>query len=284
MFDFLKTILEWRRKKVTFILWEEGSPDEPRSYSFFSKILIRLFSAIAILIVVILFALIRFTPIGPLLIINNNPDLRNELYGIGERIVRLQDSLSLRDQQLQNIKEILRLGTDTTFAVGRIREQLDDVGVVGRSSSPLISRELDYNFLRSPDVKFNVTAYTSQVLPAPYPALGTITQGYNPGDGHYGIDIATLSGTMIRSIAEGVVISAEWTMNYGNVIYIQHKNGYLTIFKHVFNPSRKVGDFVQKGAILGSVTESGLISSGPHLHFEIWQNGTPLNPLNYLIN
>lgn len=284
MFDFLKKILESRRQKVTFILWDEGSPDEPKSYSFIPKNLVRLFSAIVILIVVILVVLFRFTPIGSLIITNNNPDLRNELYGIGERIVALQDSLNLRDQQLQNIKEILRLGTDTTFAVGRIREQLDDIGAVGRSSSPLIMRDTEYNFLRSPDVQFNVTAYTSQVLPAPFPVSGTITQGYNPGSGHYGIDVATLSGTTIRSIAEGVVISTEWTMNYGNVIYIQHKNGYLTIFKHVSNPSRKVGDFVQKGDILGSVTESGLISSGPHLHFEIWQDGTPLNPLNYLIN
>jgi murein DD-endopeptidase MepM/ murein hydrolase activator NlpD len=153
-----------------------------------------------------------------------------------------------------------------------------------RNSPTQLSRDVDYSFLKSPDIQFNVIGYTSQVLPAPFPVNGTVTQGYSPINGHFGIDIATMSGTTIRTIAEGVVISTEWTMNYGNVVYIQHKNGYLTIFKHVSKPTRKVGDFVQKGDILGSVTESGLISSGPHLHFEIWQNGTPLNPLNYLIN
>jgi murein DD-endopeptidase MepM/ murein hydrolase activator NlpD len=284
MFDFLKKIIGVRDKKVTFILMEEGSPDEPTSYTFLPKSLIRLHVFMSLSLVLILWVILKYTFLGGVVFNNQDPELRHELLGIGERILALQDSLLIRDQQLQNIKDILRTGQDTTFIVGRIREQMDDIVMTGRVASPIESRDLEYSFLKAPDVQFNVSSYSSQVLPAPFPVNGTITQGFKPLDGHFGIDIATVSGTMIRSIAEGVVISAEWTMNYGNVLHIQHRNGYLTIFKHITKPSIKVGDFVQKGDILGGVSEFGLISSGPHLHFEIWQNGTPLNPLNYLIN
>jgi murein DD-endopeptidase MepM/ murein hydrolase activator NlpD len=102
--------------------------------------------------------------------------------------------------------------------------------------------------------------------------------------GHFGIDIAARPGTEFRALADGTVYDEGWTINYGYVIYVQHAGGIMSVYKHGARLSKQKGDFVLKGDILGVIGDSGVMSSGSHLHLEIWKNGVPQNPIMYLIN
>ncbi len=121
------------------------------------------------------------------------------------------------------------------------------------------------------------------VFPVRYPVNGTLTRGYLPAEGHYGLDIATKENEPVLNIADGSVTNSGWTISNGYVISIQHKDGLLTIYKHLSKLNKKEGDIVLKGDILGTIGNTGVLSTGPHLHFELWKNGVPQNPEVYLI-
>jgi murein DD-endopeptidase MepM/ murein hydrolase activator NlpD len=101
-------------------------------------------------------------------------------------------------------------------------------------------------------------------------------------DPHYGLDIAASKGTPIKSPADGTIVFSGWTHKSGYILVIEHKFGYLTVFKH--NQRNLVSELekVKKGQVVALLGDSGEISSGAHLHFEIWNNGQPLDPLMYV--
>jgi hypothetical protein len=99
---------------------------------------------------------------------------------------------------------------------------------------------------------------------------------------HYGIDIVAKSDEPVKSIADGSVIMADWTMDSGYVIAIQHRNNLISVYKHNAALLKKVGTFVSAGQIIAIIGNTGELTTGPHLHFEIWYNGTPVNPEEFV--
>ncbi len=115
------------------------------------------------------------------------------------------------------------------------------------------------------------------------PINGMITDGFNSQAKHYGVDLVAKEKTRISTILDGVVIISHWTSETGNVIGIQHKNGYFSLYKHNSLLLKSVGDFVNTGDHVSIIGNSGELSSGPHLHFELWHDGVPVNPENYIL-
>ena len=114
------------------------------------------------------------------------------------------------------------------------------------------------------------------------PLLGMITDKFDAKTNHYGIDLVAKENTRISSILDGVVVISHWTPETGYVVGIQHKNGYLSFYKHNSVVLKSVGDFVKTGDHVSIIGNSGEFSSGPHLHFELWHKGLPLNPEEYI--
>ncbi len=114
------------------------------------------------------------------------------------------------------------------------------------------------------------------------PLTGTVSQQYNTGDKHYAIDIVAPTGTPVKSVADGTVILAEWTAETGYVITIQHPNEFISVYKHNGILLKQQGDVVKSGEAIASVGSTGELTTGPHLHFELWNNGFPVNPTNYI--
>ena len=114
------------------------------------------------------------------------------------------------------------------------------------------------------------------------PVTGTISAEFDPAKKHFGIDILSPAGSPIKAMLDGVVITSDWTLETGNTIGIQHNNSLISFYKHNSGLLKKVGNFVRAGEAIAIIGNTGTLSSGPHLHFEIWYNGKPLNPLNYL--
>ena len=114
------------------------------------------------------------------------------------------------------------------------------------------------------------------------PVIGTLTDGYNPRTKHFAVDIAVQSNTPVKSTADGTVIFAEWTATTGHVIIIEHSGGFISVYKHNTALTKEQGDFVQSGEVIASAGNTGELSTGPHLHFELWSGGYPVNPTYYI--
>lgn len=114
------------------------------------------------------------------------------------------------------------------------------------------------------------------------PLSGTISQRYDAEKKHYAVDVTAPRDTPIKSVADGTVIFAEWTADTGHVIIIEHKEGVLSVYKHNGSLNKSQGDRVNSGEVIASVGNTGEFTTGPHLHFELWNNGAPVNPTDYI--
>lgn len=287
MNKLLKRLYQLRKETLTLIIWKNSDPEDPESYTVRPVNAILPVAVAVLLLALLLNAIVFLTPLRFMLIDRIDHSFRTELIHISDRLIQLQDSLNVRDQQLSNIREVIRTASDTVFTVSAIREraELNEDRLSAGARLPMFSSVSDdLNAFRTPDFTFDFSGTQIPVFPAEFPVRGLISGQHSPETGHFGIDIAANEGAPIRSIASGVIVNAEWSVNYGYTIKIQHADGFLSVYKHSSTPSRNTGEFINKGDILGSVSNSGLLSSGPHLHFELWRNGRPLDPINYLIN
>lgn len=114
------------------------------------------------------------------------------------------------------------------------------------------------------------------------PLSGIISASYNPKIGHYGVDVVSKQNEPIKSVADGSVIIASWTQNAGYVIAIQHRSNIISIYKHNSSLLKKEGEFVNAGDVIAIIGNTGELTSGPHLHFELWYNGNPANPEEFV--
>ena len=114
------------------------------------------------------------------------------------------------------------------------------------------------------------------------PISGSVTDSYNAKDKHFAIDIAAEEGTPVKAVADGTIIFSEWTSTTGNVIIIEHQNNLISVYKHNALSTKEQGDFVESGEVIATSGSTGELSSGPHLHFELWYNGYPVNPADFI--
>jgi murein DD-endopeptidase MepM/ murein hydrolase activator NlpD len=114
------------------------------------------------------------------------------------------------------------------------------------------------------------------------PLSGTITQKFEAKKKHYAVDVVAPKDTPVKATADGMVIFAEWTADTGHVIILEHKDGLLSVYKHNGSLNKEQGDIVRSGEVIASVGNTGELTTGPHLHFELWDKGAPLNPQDFI--
>ncbi|WP_224485291.1 M23 family metallopeptidase [Robertkochia aurantiaca] len=114
------------------------------------------------------------------------------------------------------------------------------------------------------------------------PLNGTINQGYNVKEKHFAVDIIAPAETPVKSVADGTVIFAEWTAETGYVCIVDHGYGLLSVYKHNSALSKSQGDLVKSGEVIAIIGNTGELTTGPHLHFELWSEGYPVDPTDYI--
>lgn len=282
MLDFLKRLFTNQDRELTFVIFDED-PESSTTHRFKPAQLWNIFYSTLAGSIAITLLLVMFTPIGGLMYNSEDAQLRQNVIEVSKKVQALQDSLQARDSQLFEMQRVIAEGEDTSFAI--------DAGFEGSPNNSIPeNRELNYTsevtsqgLLPQNEIIFSKIFKTVPEFPTDYPIEGTFTRGYNPEDGHYGIDIATEQGTSFKALADGAIVSQYWSINYGYVLLVQHSNGIITVYKHAASLSKSIGDIVLKGDILGTVGDVGVMSSGSHLHIEIWKDGVPQNPNLYLI-
>ena len=137
-----------------------------------------------------------------------------------------------------------------------------------------VSQQDKYN----PDLSSSNVTLETLLLP---PAIGPISQGFNTEESHFAVDIVLEANTPIKSIDDGRVVFAEWTAQTGYVIIIEHSQGILSVYKHNAALSKEQGDVVQGGEVIALAGNTGELTTGFHLHFELWVEGYPMDPKNF---
>jgi murein DD-endopeptidase MepM/ murein hydrolase activator NlpD len=115
------------------------------------------------------------------------------------------------------------------------------------------------------------------------PVKGMVTHSFNMAEGHYGVDVVAKENAFIKAALDGTVVFAGWTSGDGYVIQLQHSNNLMSIYKHNSDITKNVGDHVKAGEPIAIIGNTGETSSSTHLHFELWYNGTPINPQDYVL-
>ena len=147
---------------------------------------------------------------------------------------------------------------------------------------PLMSPEQQMIPARS--IKLETDAKITVSFPAILPTEGYMTRGFEPEHNHFGLDIAGKTGNLIVAAADGNIVFSGWTYDDGYIVIVSHASGFMSFYKHNQSLLKSSGSFVRRGEPIAILGNSGTTSSGPHLHFEIWKDGVPVDPSIYLIN
>ncbi|MEX2463144.1 MAG: M23 family metallopeptidase [Balneolaceae bacterium] len=280
MWDFLKRLFSDHEDGITVVVLDDNDPNLANTFKLRSMDAMTLFVIIFLLAVLTTTALFFLTPISSIYQQRVDDNFRDEVIAINERVIALQDSLTAREVQLDELKNFVRTVPDTTFELG------EDfiLGLQNADRNYYISPDnnYSYNMLTQHEVMNVLRKERKDDFPSFFPIAGPLSQGFSIDLGHYGIDIAATSDSEFKVIADGTVLSTTWTINFGFVISVQHADGLISVYKHAAGLYKEKGDYVLKGDFLGIVGDRGVSSTGSHLHLEMWKNGAPQDPLLYL--
>ena len=140
-----------------------------------------------------------------------------------------------------------------------------------RAENPVLNSAPPSSILSSADYRY--------LMP---PISGVISSGFDAATEHFGVDILAPHDTPVKAIWDGHVITADWTLETGYTIGIQHSNDMVSFYKHNATLLKRNGAFVRAGEAIAIIGNTGKLSSGPHLHFELWLQGKPVDPTNYI--
>jgi murein DD-endopeptidase MepM/ murein hydrolase activator NlpD len=203
----------------------------------------------------------------------------------------LLDDIRMKDQYLYNIKSVFEGKIyDTISQEFEIDDQRYDTITLRKSAEDSMLRtefesQSMYNLYASETTP--VYEKTSSVSIRNFnffpPVNGVVTSQFNLKDRHYGTDLATRYNEAVKSTLDGTVILADWTLETGYVIAIQHSYNIISVYKHNSVLLKSPGNHVNVGEPIAISGQSGEFTTGPHLHFELWYNGTPLNAEDYIL-
>lgn len=215
---------------------------------------------------------------------------RSQLLDAYARIDSLEHIALTNDLYLNNLRNVIsgQAGetvdrTDTTTETMEDAETPPDANSILPSEDELALRELvesgaPYDLPENPgSTRSGISSYTFY-----NPIKGIISASFSPQDQHYAVDIAVKLNEPIRTTLSGHVVFASYTPETGYVAIVQHGNNLLSLYKHCSSIIKKVGSFVRGGEVIAFAGDTGELTTGPHLHFELWYNGNPVNPTDYI--
>jgi murein DD-endopeptidase MepM/ murein hydrolase activator NlpD len=226
--------------------------------------------------------IIAFTPLREYIPGYSSTSLRKKATALSFKADSLQQIIIINEKYLSSVRKVLSgdiksvdFNKDSIIEAAKI--EASQVNLQASKGDSLlrekVAREDKYNPLLGEET-LGLVFFA--------PVKGSVTEKYNPQNKHYAIDIVTVKNAPVKAAANGTVIFADWTSNTGNVIILKHANNTLTVYKHNASLSKQQGEMVKGGEVIATVGNTGALTTGPHLHFELWRNGYPVNPQDFI--
>jgi murein DD-endopeptidase MepM/ murein hydrolase activator NlpD len=240
-------------------------------------------SLAAIILVILTTLLIVFTPLREYIPGYSSTALQKQALDLDSKTDSLLKSINMNDAYINSLKSVLRgevsavvINKDSIFKAAQADT---DVLELNPSKADSLLREK----VRNED-KYNLFESATSVKDFVFfpPVNGSISSGFEPNEKHFAVDIVVPTNTPVKATSDGRVLFASWTSDAGYVIIIDHGDELVSVYKHNSSLTKSQGDFVRAREVIAISGASGELSTGPHLHFELWSNGTPLNPTNFI--
>ena len=224
-------------------------------------------------------SIVFFTQLREMVPGYSSSDLLNRAIYLTKKTDSLEQQIALNNKFYKSIEDVLSGNINEFIARDElsIDSNLINSGVV--TISPNSQDSILRKYVENED-KFNLTNNELIIENKMFfsPIKGEITQNFNYNENHFAIDIAADIGTPVKSVLDGKIIFSEWSLETGYVVVIDHGENIISVYKHNSKILKKQNDFVQAGEVIAYSGNQGNLSTGPHLHFELWKNGTPIDP------
>ncbi len=248
-------------------------------------------SAALFLIAVIVFLLIAYTPLRQYIPGYGDIVQRQEMTEMERLLEDMERQLDQQSLYLENLNRNIHGEVVTSADVEK-----DSIMTEAVDAAPVPLSEEEVRLRREMALeRVGQTSRTGSLAPSPgsdevplaqlflvAPVTGEISAGYNPAENHLGVDILAPQNTPIKAVRDGIVFMSEYTSSNGNVIGLQHDHNLVTFYKHNAQLLKKVGDRVKAGEAIAIIGNTGTLTSGPHLHFELWHESEVVDPTGYL--
>ena len=268
-------------QKYRFVIITDSSFEEKLSLTLSQ---LNIFAFAGIFVFVCFFSallLIAYTPLSEYVPGKSSLEVQKNLIELSLKSDSLESVLLNRAGYLENINNIIS-GNKLITPTGSNNSAFE------KKDEIIFEKSKADSLLRlSVEVEDKSSIYVKSVSANNYllfftPLSGLISDAYNSKTKHFGVDLVAKDKSRISSVLDGTVIISHWASESGYVIAIQHKNDYVSLYKHNSLLLKGVGDFVNAGDHIAVIGNSGELSSGPHLHLELWYKGTPVNPEDYI--
>jgi len=226
--------------------------------------------------------IIAFTPLREYIPGYSSVTLNKKASKLAYKTYSLQQVIYINEQYLNSIKKVL---TGDVKTVDFNKDSIIEAAELDRKKLNLHPSKED-SLLRekvSLEDKYNPLATISEINFVLFPPVkGTISEGFNVKLKHYAVDVVTKKDAPVKATADGTVIFSEWTAETGYVIIIEHANNLISAYKHNSVLSKSQGEVVKAGEVIAKAGNTGEFSTGPHLHFELWSDGYPIDPIDFI--
>ena len=240
-------------------------------------------SLAAIILIILTTLLIVLTPIREYIPGYSSAALQKQALNLSYKTDSLLKAINMNDLYIKSIKSALSgevssvvINKDSIFKAAQADTDVFEL-IPSAADSILrekVSREDKYNLFK--------TATSSKDFVFFPPVNGPLSAGFDSKEKHYAVDIVTPINTPVKSTSDGRVIFTSWTSEAGYVIIIDHGDELISVYKHNSSLTKSQGEIVKSREVIAISGGSGELSTGPHLHFELWSNGVPLNPANFM--
>ncbi len=280
---------DWRwklRRRYKLVLMDEESFEEKISFRVTRLGVLVIGSSFIILLILSTIYLVAFTRLREYIPGYTDITMPKKVYDLQQRVDSLELEFKRKDVFVNNMKRIIE-GKDVEEVYLPPPDKIstyDSLKISPSEKEAQFREEFEnqsmYNLYQNRSNKTVPTALGNMNF---FPPLsGIVTNKFDPSQNHFGIDIVATRNEAIKAVQDGTVIISDWTLETGYVISLQHQNSLISVYKHNSTLLKHQGTFVKAGETISIIGESGELSTGPHLHFELWYNGKPINPEEYI--
>jgi len=279
-----KRIVNKLRHKYRLIIYNDDTFEEVWFLRLSRLNVFSIVGSVLIFLIAGVTVLIAFTPIREFIPGYPDGNMRRNIINNVYKLDSLENELEMRDRYFASINQIFRGGIPESYENSQdTTASYDDIVFTTSEHDSILRRQIEQEEIYNLSVSHKSSEKTdfSSIHFFP-PVKGLVTNSFNQNINHFGTDIVAASNKVVVAALDGVITMATWTLETGYVIQIQHENNIISIYKHNSELLKKVGNHVTAGEAIAIIGNSGELTSGPHLHFELWHNGTPLDPEDYV--
>ena len=267
--------------KYRLVILKEDSYEEKFSYRLSGLNIFLLTSLLAVMVVLVTTSIIAFTPLKEYIPGYDSTSLRANAVKNIEIVDSLTKVVYNNQKFINSVGAVIsgdmkKVEIETNLSTSSNVSERPNIKTTTEDSvlRKIVEKEDRFNALEPVNKKVDFVLFS--------PVVGEISSNFDPGIKHYGIDIALPLKTPVKSIASGSVVFSELTVQTGYVIIIKHSFGLVSVYKHNDSSLIRQGDLIESGQVIAFSGNSGEITTGPHLHFELWREGSPVDPKEYI--